>query len=145
MNPQIDNVLTGLTSQTEKTLYENRKTGSTELGQDAFLQLMMKQMQYQDPLNPMDNTQMLQQQAQFTQIAELQKINSAINGSNQFMQASSLIGKTVSMTNPDNPDQLVEGKVTEAKINSNGTSILLDGGKEYPIDNIISIKQSDDG
>lgn len=141
---QIDNVLTDLTNQTEKIQYENRKTGTSELGQDAFLQLMMKQLQYQDPLNPMDNTQMLQQQAQFTQIAELQKLNSSVNDSNQFMQASSLIGKTVNITNPDNPVEILEGKVTEAKINSSGTSIVLDGDKEYPLDTLLSIKNSEE-
>jgi len=138
----VNEVITGLLNNTEKTLYENRKTGTAELDQDAFLQLMMKQMQYQDPLNPMDNTQMLQQQAQFTQIAELQKLNSSVNSSNQIMQASSLIGKTVSLTNPDNTEEIVEGEVTEAKINKNGASIILEGGKEYPLDNITSIKDS---
>ena len=139
----ISDTITSLTNNTEKTLYENRTTGTTELGQDAFLQLMMKQMQYQDPLEPMDNSEMLQQQAQFTQISELQKINAALNSSNQIMQASSLIGKTVTLINPDNPQETLEGKVTEAKINSNGASIVLDG-KDYPLDTILSIKESEE-
>ncbi len=139
---QINGILNDLKSQTEKNLYENRKTGTSELGQDAFLQLMMKQLQYQDPLNPMDNTQMLQQQAQFTQIAELQKMNIAINSSNQFTYASSLVGKTVTFINPEDSEETLEGKVTEAKIYSNGTTVIVDGDKEYPISNITGIKDS---
>jgi len=136
----INNTLTNITNQTEKTLYANRTTGTSELGQDAFLQLMMKQLQYQDPMKPMDNSQMLQQQAAFTQISELQKLNATVSNSNQMMQASSLIGKTVTLPNPDNPLEMLEGKVTEAKFNSTGASIVL-GGKDHPMDNIISIKE----
>ncbi|HSA06854.1 MAG TPA: flagellar hook capping FlgD N-terminal domain-containing protein [Candidatus Gastranaerophilales bacterium] len=138
---QISDSLTSLANSTEAIQYANRKTGSSELGQDAFLQLMMKQMQYQDPLNPMDNSQMLAQQAQFTTINELQKLNSTINASNQIMQASSLIGKTVTLPNPDNPSETIEGKVTEAKINKNGAAIVLNGDKDYPMSSITGIKE----
>lgn len=138
----INNTLTNITNQTEKTLFANRTTGTAELGQDAFLQLMMKQMQYQDPMNPMDNSQMLQQQAQFTQISELQKLNTSISNSNSIMQASSLIGQTVSIPNPDNPTEMLEGKVTEAKFYDNGASVILDGDseKEYPLGYVMGIK-----
>ena len=140
---QVNNSLTGMQNDTEITQAKNRVTGSTKLGQDAFLQLMMKQMQYQDPMKPMDNTQMIAQQAQFSTISELQKLNANVKNSNQIMQASSLIGKTVSLPNPDNPAEILEGKVTEAKINSKGASIVLDNGKDYPMDTITSIKDSE--
>ncbi len=140
---QINNTITSLSNSTEMTQYANRKTGTTALGQDAFLQLMMKQMQYQDPMKPLDNSQMISQQAQFSTISELQKLNATVSNSNRIMQASSLIGKTVSLPNPDNPAEILEGKVTEAKINSKGASIVLDGGKDYPIDIITSIKDSE--
>ncbi len=138
----INNTITRMNNETAKMQFENRKTGTTDLGQDAFLRLMMEQLKHQDPLNPMSNEEFLGQQAQFTQISELQKLNNAMNASNQIMQASSLIGKTVTLPNPDNPVETVEGKVSEAKLNDKGASIVIDG-KDYPIDSIISIKDSE--
>lgn len=132
--------ITQMSNQTTKVQAENVKTGTTELGQDDFLQLLMTQLKYQDPMNPLSNEDFIAQQAQFTQISELQKLNSAINSSNQMMQASSLIGKTVSLINPDNPTETIEGKVKEARFNEKGASILING-KEYPMESITSIKE----
>ena len=42
---------------------------SKEMGQDAFLLLMMEQLKYQDPLAPVGNTEFLAQQAAFTQVS----------------------------------------------------------------------------
>lgn len=137
----ITDTLTNISNETAKMQYENRVTGTSELGQDAFLRLMMEQLKHQDPLNPMKNDEFLAQQAQFTQISELQKLNKAMSNSNQIMQASSLIGKTVSLTDPNDNTQIIEGKVTEAKINSTGASLVING-KEYPIDSILSIKDN---
>lgn len=45
------------------------KTSLGDLGQGDFLKLMLAQMQQQDPFNPTDQTQMLAQMAQFSQLA----------------------------------------------------------------------------
>ncbi len=138
---EINSILTDMKNQAEVTRYENRTTGTSELGQDAFLQLMMTQLQYQDPMNPMDNSEMLNQQAQFTQIAELQKLNDTITQSNQLLHASSFIGQTVTLIDPENISETLEGKVTEAKIYKNGASIVIDG-EEYPMGLILSVKET---
>ena len=46
------------------------KTPSQELDGDAFLMLMLEQLKNQDPTNPMDNSEMLAQQAQFSQLLQ---------------------------------------------------------------------------
>jgi len=137
----VNDTITNITNNTTRVQAENRVTGTTDLGPDAFLQLLMTQLKYQDPLNPMSNTEFLSQQAQFTQISELQKLNKSFSGQTLFVQASSLVGKTVSFLNPDNPSQTMEGKVTEAKFNDKGTAVVVDG-KDYPLDIILSIKDS---
>lgn len=137
----VTDTLTHISNQTTKTNAEKTVTGTTELGQDAFLQLLMTQLKYQDPMNPMSNQEFLAQQAQFTQISELQKLNKSMNNSNQMMQASSLIGKTVTLPNPDRPTENIEGRVSEAKFNENGASIVIDG-KDYPMESVISIKEN---
>jgi flagellar basal-body rod modification protein FlgD len=72
------------------------------LGQDAFLKLLTTQMQNQDPLNPVDNTQMLAQLAQFSQLSVIQGLSSkfdsmatALAGSTS-LAATQLVGKEVS-------------------------------------------------
>lgn len=90
------------------------KKKSNELGQDAFLQLMITQMKNQDPLSPQNNSEFVAQLAQFSSVQGLEKLNTSFNSfatgfsSNQALQASSLVGRSVN----------VESK----------TSILADGG-----------------
>lgn len=138
----VQSVLSDITNSTAKVNAEKAKSrmGSSAMDQDAFLQLMMAQMKNQDPMNPTDNTQMLQQQASFTQISELQKMNKTLGSSNQFVQASSLIGKQVSITDPENPSNSIEGVVSEARMNGSNTNVLVNN-VEYPVASVTSIKQ----
>ena len=71
--------------------YQGKKSKGDELGKYAFLQLLIAQMQNQDPLEPTDNTQMVTQLAQFTTIEELQNLGTTLNNMNAF----GLIGKAV--------------------------------------------------
>lgn len=66
----------------------NTKPGGN-MGKDAFMKLLVTQMKYQDPLNPMDNTAYLSQLAQFTSLEQMQNLNDNFEG----FSAQSLIGK----------------------------------------------------
>jgi flagellar basal-body rod modification protein FlgD len=76
---------------------------TNDLGQDAFLQLMITQMKNQDPLDPQKNSEFVAQLAQFSSVQGLEKLNTnftAFSGgfqSNQALQASSLVGRSVSV------------------------------------------------
>lgn len=76
---------------------------NNELGQTAFLELMITQMENQNPLDPQDNTEFIAQLAQFSSVEGLQRLNenfddfSASFLSNQALQASSLVGTSVSV------------------------------------------------
>jgi len=74
---------------------------SNELDRDAFLKLLLTQLQNQDPLNPMEGTEFTAQLAQFTSLEQLYNLNdsfatvsSTIQASNDF-QTISLVGKTI--------------------------------------------------
>lgn len=68
---------------------------------DQFLTLLVAQMKNQDPLNPMDNSQVTSQMAQINTVSGINDLNealSAINGqidTSQQLQASALIGRSV--------------------------------------------------
>ncbi len=79
------------------------KPKSNELGQDAFLKLMITQMENQDPLSPQENTEFIAQLAQFSSVESLDKLNNQFSSftnnfvANQALQASSLVGRSVSV------------------------------------------------
>ena len=91
-----------------------------QLGKDDFLQLLTVQLRYQDPLNPMENTEFVAQMAQFSSLEQLQNMNQTMERSQAAeaeLQAAfknnlvtSLVGKAVEV-----PTQEVayDGETTE--------------------------------
>lgn len=77
------------------------KQNNNELGADAFMKLMLTQMQNQDPLSPMENGEFLAQISQFSTVSGIKELNgsfaqlSTAMQSNQALQASTLVGRTV--------------------------------------------------
>jgi len=49
------------------------------LGRDAFLQLLVTQLEHQDPTQPMDDSQFLAQLAQFSSLEQLQSVNTKLD------------------------------------------------------------------
>lgn len=62
-----------------------------ELDRDAFLRLLIVQLQHQDPLNPMDDRDFIAQMAQFSALEQMQNMNAAYRQS----QAYNMIGRQV--------------------------------------------------
>ena len=92
------------------------------LGKDAFLQLLVTQMQYQDPLDPQDNSQYLSQLAQFsaleqmTNVAEgLTKVSSLVSN----IDTSVLVGQLSGMIDKD-----VQWKATTTVTDADGVAVL---------------------
>ncbi len=88
-----------------------------------YLNLLLTQLRHQNPLKPMDNSQMTSQLAQVSQLQQLENINSkfanAMAGA-RLSQASELIGKTV--------EYMADGKVISGRVESvesNGQEVAL--------------------
>lgn len=141
MASNIRSQLASMQTFTNQMQYEKGKEtmGSSTLGKDAFLRLLTEQLKNQDPLKPMDNMQFLQQSATFTQIEELQNLTKSITSNNTIQQASSMVGKTVSVINPDNPDQVITGPVSAAHFSEGNSAIEIDGTL-YPLDIIVKVE-----
>jgi flagellar basal-body rod modification protein FlgD len=90
------------TAQTQTAAAAGQAATQT-LGQDAFLKLLMAQLQNQDPLQPTDGTQFVTQLAQFSQVEQsvaqsttLSNIATQLQGLSNA-NASDLVGKAVTM------------------------------------------------
>lgn len=97
------------------------------LGEDAFLKLLTTELQNQDPLKPMDDTQSVAQLAQFSALQAQNELKTSFqNFQSNFgvLQASSLIGKkaTVSSTDASGNSSTITGTVS---------TIAVQNGKPY--------------
>ncbi|MDF0731933.1 flagellar hook assembly protein FlgD [Pseudomonas entomophila] len=104
-NSSLNDVLksSGVSDGTNKPKAQN--TDKNALGKDAFLQLLVTQMQHQNPLDPQDNGEFVAQLAQFSSLEGITTLNDTVNniagalGSSQALQASALVGRSVIVQN----------------------------------------------
>jgi flagellar basal-body rod modification protein FlgD len=107
-----------------------------DLQMEDFIKLMITEMQNQDPLNPMDNTQLLQQMSQMQSINSTTKLTSTLDAvllGQNLANAGALIGKTINGLSADGED--VTGKVDQATLVGN-VPYLNVGDKSVPIKNV---------
>jgi len=97
------------------------------LSTNDFMQLFLAQLQNQDPTQPMDDSQMLSQLSQMTEVQTLQGVQSALQGS-QLASSSALIGKNV--TGVDVDGAAVNGVVTSVT-QSSDAGLVLQVGSQY--------------
>lgn len=137
----VSSEITAAQSYTAQTKAKEQKaTGAAhEITATDFLNLMTEQLKYQDPLNPMDNSQFLSQQAQFSQLSTTQEMNKSLTQNNAIMQTLSLVGKEVTLLDPDKAGATITGKVSQANFSDQGASIMVND-KEYPIALIRSVR-----
>lgn len=129
-------------------------SSSTTLGKDAFLQLLVTQMRYQDPLDPQDNSEYLSQLAQFSALeqmtnvaeglTEVSTLVSNINTSVLVGQLSNMIGQSIqwqtdttstdSSGNSTTKTTTYEGTVKGISISDGSPSIIAESnGKTYKV------------
>jgi len=119
------------------TTAEKKETkGTTNLGQDAFLQLLIAEMQHQDPLEPTTNTEWISQMATFSQLEELQSLSKTTENTQIF----SLVGKNVIVSTEDamGNKQLKEGIVDFISM-SGGTAKFSIDGALYSMSELYSV------
>lgn len=92
----------------------------------AFLDLLVAQLRFQDPLNGMDQQAFMQQLASMSSMQQQFEINDQLKSlvtGNQFTQAVRLIGRTVEGVNAD--DETISGTVTGVLASTNGPVLKL--------------------
>ena len=113
------------------------KTAPTGYDKDAFMQILVAQMKYQDPLEPTSNTEYISQYATFTQVEQLSNMANAMS----LSRASEMVGKTVTIkqTNPDNgTTSEVQGVVDYVNYSGNKAYLNI-GGVNYDIEDVVQV------
>jgi len=106
-----------------------QNSGSSAVGLNTgdFMTLFLAQLQNQDPTQPMDNSQMLSQLSQMTEVQTLTGVQTALQGQ-QLASSSALIGKNV--TGVDVNGAAVSGLVTSVT-QSSDAGLVLQVGSQY--------------
>ncbi|MEP1930484.1 MAG: flagellar hook assembly protein FlgD [Roseibium sp.] len=122
----MTNVAGVAAAQTQAASGANAAQKQLTVDYDAFLQLMMAQMQNQDPTSPMDASEQLSQLASFSQVEQSIQTNAKLETmltNMSFGQVDDLIGRTV--TDPNGTTGVVE----KVEVYQDGTILGLDNGK----------------
>ena len=130
------NTMEDFINKYENTTTENQAAVAKTSDKDIFLNLMVTQMQYQDPLDPQDNSEYLSQMAQFTTL----EIMENMGHSSEMTQASSMIGKVVTATNSDGDN--VIGVVDGMKV-LNGDVYLRVGEEDIELSKVQAVTGQD--
>lgn len=112
-----------------------------QMGKDTFLKLLVAQMRYQDPSNPVDSTQMIAQTATFTQVEKLEQL-ATMSATSLILQeqatAGALVGRQVTYT--DTNGAKVSGLVSSVRLaTGNAEAVAVVDGKEIQVGRITAI------
>ncbi len=109
---------------------------SPTLDYNDFLQLMVAQLQNQDPLNPTDSSEFMSQIAEFSNVEQGINANSKLDQllvNSNISQASTMIG--LQLTDSDG----TTGIIQSVRIDSSGSTAILTSGKQVTIDAGVTI------
>ena len=98
------------------------------IGRDAFMKLLLAQLQYQNPLKPMDDTDFIAQLAQLNTLEQLDALNRSFESfmaQQNLMRGTDLIGRTVSASTYGG--EVVEGTVSAVKVVGAEVILVVDG------------------
>lgn len=113
-----------------------KTTTSNGMDKDAFLQLLVAQMKYQDPLEPTSNTEYISQYATFSQVEQIQNMAATM----ELSRASSMVGKLVEVQSIDanGETKSIQGKVEYVSYENNKAFVSIDGSL-YSADDVVAV------
>lgn len=123
-------------SKSSDSTTKKSTSGKNELGKDAFLQLLVTQMKYQDPLNPNTDTQFVAQLATFSQLEQMQNLSQTSTNS----QAFSLVGTEVTIKTEDSSGGVAykSGTVDFVTMSGGKAQLSVDGNL-YSLDQLYEV------
>ncbi|MBB6213085.1 flagellar hook assembly protein FlgD [Borreliella californiensis] len=113
-------------------------SNKVNLGKDDFLKLLITQLRYQDPTNPMKDKEFIAQMAQFSaleQMTNMSKSFEKLSSSLEIRKDLDLLGKVIKFQHGDG--EIVEGRVTNIK--TGAIPQVMVNGNYYVYKNILSV------
>ncbi len=117
-----------------------------ELGKEAFMKLLVAQLQNQDPMEPQDNSAFVSQLAQFSSLEQMQQVNEGLTSLillqqgnalvEQLAQASSMIGMQIAWEGPQGSGT---GVVDSLRV-EDGLVVAMVSGKAVPLIDVVSVQ-----
>jgi flagellar basal-body rod modification protein FlgD len=104
-----------------------------KLGKQDFLKLLVTQMRYQDPLEPMKDSEFVAQTAQFSSVEQLLDLNKAFSG----LQSVAMIGKSIKAYAADG--SVITGKVASVNMMADLPSLVLDNNTLVAMKDIFEV------
>lgn len=132
-----------------------KTTVKNEMDKDAFLQLLVTQLRYQDPLEPQDNSEFVAEMAQFSSLEQMNNMSDALSEISNLVtnidtsvlvgQLSGMIGKGVDWTetteyadeegNPQTKTEALSGVITGVTVADGTTRVIVESnGQTYQVD-----------
>jgi len=111
----------------------------SQLDRDAFMHLLVTELRYQDPTQPMEDKEFIAQLAQFSTLEQAEQTNTQLSLLAQLLsagQAVSLVGRTIEYIGPEG--DTLTGEVTAIAFDQ-GLPYLLVGEEEINPANVISV------
>ena len=131
---------TQTTSQATNATTNEVTKGGNSLDKEAFLQLLVAQMKYQDPLEPTSNTEYISQYATFSELEQMQNVSA----NSTLQRATELVGKEVIMESQDSKGDTkqIQGYVEKVVYNGSKAYLVVDGS-QYSIDDLKTVIDED--
>jgi len=98
---------------------------TTTFDGDAFMKLLMTQLKYQDPMNPMKDQEFMAQLAQMNTLSEIQKLNAnmkALSKAQAVAEGAALLGKHVQALSDG---RAVQGVVDQLRVNGDDVLVVV--------------------
>lgn len=115
-------------------------TSNSTVDKDQFLQLLVAQMKYQDPLEPTSNTEYISQYATFSELEQMQNMSASL----ELARASGLVGQTVvvKVTDSSGNTTTTQGNV-DYVVYENNKAYLSINGELYSMDSLDTVADPD--
>lgn len=129
-------------SESKETKDALGKAVENILGKDAFLNLLMTQLRYQNPLEPVKDQDFIAQMAQFSALEQMQNLSRTMELflleerlTNLMAQATALLGRKVEVNDGTNA---ATGTVEAIKIVDGIPHVVIDGS-EYKVTDVVKV------
>jgi len=132
-----------ISSEPTRNTIQSRKFA---LKTEDFIQMMITQLQNQDPLEPAKNQELLAQMSQIGQLQTTESLQASLKGlvlQNSLGAAGNLIGKLVQGLEEDGTQ--VQGLVTAVRVQNDEVFLELDNGKSLKLSRVTAIALASGG